>query len=215
MPTPSNNSIAAAIARTTCPPEPERISAWRESSDTVSNNYPLDSLSPEIPIAPSMPSQSDGGSTPEPMKAEGKPTGVEEDDPVRATSPAESTCPRSQSPAATPGSSLLNWEFSNVRVSSEIDSTQYHATDHRHSFCRTIPHFFVQGASSPEPNNQIAKFTVLMSRLSMWIWLSRISVAILESKVCDSCARALDLAQLMFVVLHRPDRRSPYLDYLF
>lgn len=116
MPTPSNNSIAAAIARTTCPPEPERISAWRESSDTVSNNYPLDSLSPEIPIAPSMPSQSDGGSTPEPMKAEGKPTGVEEDDPVRATSPAESTCPRSQSPAATPGSSLLNWEFSNVRL---------------------------------------------------------------------------------------------------
>ena len=69
-----------------------------------------------------MPSQSDGGSTPEPMKAEGKPTGVEEDDPVRATSPAESTCPRSQSPAATPGSSLLNWEFSNVRVGSEIDS---------------------------------------------------------------------------------------------
>lgn len=121
MPTPSNNSIAAAIARTTCPPEPERISAWRESPDTVSNSYPLDSLSPEIPIAPSMPSQSDGGSTPEPMKAEGKP-GVEEDDPVRATSPAESTCPRSQSPAATPGSSLLNWEFSNVRVSIEIDS---------------------------------------------------------------------------------------------
>lgn len=122
MPTPSNNSIAAAIAaRTTCPPEPERISAWRDSPDTVSNSDPLDALSPEIPIAPSMLSRSDDSSTPEPMKSEGKPTGVEEDDPVRATSPAESTSLRSQSPTAPPGSSLLNWEFSNVRVS--IDPT--------------------------------------------------------------------------------------------
>lgn len=50
------------------------------------------------------------------MKSEGKPTGVEEDDPVRATSPAESTCVRSQSPTAPSGSSLLNWEFSSVRL---------------------------------------------------------------------------------------------------
>ncbi|KAJ5956739.1 hypothetical protein N7501_011018 [Penicillium viridicatum] len=117
MPTPSNNSIAAAIAaRTTCPPEPERISAWRDSPDTVLNSDPLNPLSPEIPIAPSMLSRSDDGSTPEPMKSEGKPTGVEEDDPVRATSPAESTCVRSQSPTAPSGSSLLNWEFSSVRL---------------------------------------------------------------------------------------------------
>lgn len=219
MPTPSNNSIAAAIAaRTTCPPEPERISAWRDSPDTVSNSDSLDALSPEIPIAPSMLSRSDDGSTPEPMKSEGKPTGVEEDDPVRATSPAESTCLRSQSPTAPPGSSLLNWEFSNVRVS--IDQPYrwiMPPSDHRHSFCRTTPRFFVQVASSQELSNQTARFTMSMSRSSMWIWLSPISVATLESKVRDSCApgTCVSLAQLMFVVLHRPHRRSSYLDYLF
>jgi hypothetical protein len=45
----------------------------------------------------------------------------DEPDPIRATSPAESTCIRSQSPTLPQSSSsLLNWEFSNVRVSTGL-----------------------------------------------------------------------------------------------
>lgn len=120
MPTPSN-SIPEAIARTTCPPEPDRMPTWRDSPDIESNSDLLDRLSPEIAIAPSVLSRSDDGTSHEPMKVEGKQLAVEEDEPVRATSPTESTCTRGQSPAATPGSSLLNWEFSNVRVSIPFD----------------------------------------------------------------------------------------------
>ncbi|KAJ5793971.1 hypothetical protein N7457_000570 [Penicillium paradoxum] len=114
MPTPSN-SIAAIAARTTCPPEPDRMPTWQDSPDAESNSD-LDRLSPGIAIAPSVLSRSDDGSTPEPLKVEGKLAGVEEDESVRAASPTESTCTRSHSPATPPGSSLLNWEFSNVRL---------------------------------------------------------------------------------------------------
>ncbi|KAJ5481582.1 hypothetical protein N7475_000394 [Penicillium sp. IBT 31633x] len=116
MPTPSNSITEAIAARTTCPPEPDRIPTWRDSPDIESNSDSIESLSPESAIAPSVSGRSDDCSTPEPLKVEGKLTGPDEDESVRATSPAESTCTRSQSPATPPGSSLLNWEFSNVRL---------------------------------------------------------------------------------------------------
>jgi hypothetical protein len=119
MPTPSDSIAEAIAARTTCPPEPDRTPTWRDTPDSASNGDPLEGLSHEISIATSIPSRSDTGDTPEPLKAEGKMTGVEEDEPVRATSPAESTCTRSQSLETTSGSSLLSWEFSNVRVSTD------------------------------------------------------------------------------------------------
>ncbi|KAJ5135205.1 uncharacterized protein N7515_004483 [Penicillium bovifimosum] len=116
MPTPSDSIAEAIAARTTCPPEPDRTPTWRDTPDSASNGDPLEGLSPEIPIAPSVPSRSDTGGTPEPLKVEGKVTSVEEDEPVRATSPAESTCPSNQSLETSSGSSLLSWEFSNVRL---------------------------------------------------------------------------------------------------
>ncbi|KAJ5561447.1 hypothetical protein N7535_004086 [Penicillium sp. DV-2018c] len=116
MPTPSDPIAEAIAARTTCPPEPDRIPTWRDTPDSATNGDPLEGLPHEIPIAPSAPSRSDTGGTPEPLKAEGKMTGVEEEEPVRATSPAESACPPNQSLETTSGSSLLSWEFSNVRL---------------------------------------------------------------------------------------------------
>jgi len=118
MPTPSDNaSIAEAISSRTCP-EPDRIAAWRDSP--VPTSEPVDIISPDSSIAPSVLSRSDDGTTVlAPSKAEKlTPVVDDEPDPIRATSPAESTCVRSQSPTVPQSSSsLLNWEFSNVRVS--------------------------------------------------------------------------------------------------
>ncbi|KAJ5301702.1 hypothetical protein PENANT_c002G11688 [Penicillium antarcticum] len=122
MPTPSNNaSIAEVISTRTCPPEPDRISAWRDSPDpTDSGIESFDALSPESAIAPSVLSRSDDGSTllaTEPLKVEKKLTGADEyTAPVRSSSPAESSCIRSQTPTLPTNSSLLDWEFSNVRL---------------------------------------------------------------------------------------------------
>ncbi|KAJ5852296.1 uncharacterized protein N7529_011681 [Penicillium soppii] len=119
MPTPSDNSsIAEAISTRTCP-EPDRIAAWRDSSVP---SQPVDIISPDSSITPSIEpsilSRSGDGTVLAPTKADKlTPVVDDESDPIRATSPAESTCIRSPSPTVPQSSSsLLNWEFSNVRL---------------------------------------------------------------------------------------------------
>ncbi|CAG8075241.1 unnamed protein product [Penicillium salamii] len=112
MPTPSNNTPIEAISTRTCP-EPDR-NAWRdtESSDLINV------IASERSTEPSVRSRSDDGSMTTPTKAEKlAPIVDDEPEPIRATSPAESTCIRSQSPSLPQSSSsLLSWEFSNVRL---------------------------------------------------------------------------------------------------
>ncbi|KAJ5578074.1 uncharacterized protein N7459_007038 [Penicillium hispanicum] len=123
MPTPSDNqptSIAEVIART-CPPEIDRLSAWRDSPDPSdsASDVPDDAFSPASAIAPSVLSRSDDGSAllaTDPLKVERKMADAEDDTgPARSSSPTESTA-RSQLPVTPPSSSLLRYEFSNVRL---------------------------------------------------------------------------------------------------
>jgi hypothetical protein len=113
MPTPSDNTPIEAIS-TRCP-EPDRIAAWRDTDPSD----PIDVPSPENSIEPALLSRADDEAGLAPTKSE-KLTPIVDDEPdaIRATSPPESTCIRSQSPTVSQSSSsLLNWEFSNVRVS--------------------------------------------------------------------------------------------------
>ncbi|KAJ5332523.1 hypothetical protein MYU51_019051 [Penicillium brevicompactum] len=111
MPTPSDNTPIEAISTRTCP-EPDR-SVWRDSE----HSEPIDVISPERAAEPSALSRSDDGSVLAPTKAAKLTIVDDEPEPIRATSPAESTCIRSQSPTLPQSSSsLLSWEFSNVRL---------------------------------------------------------------------------------------------------
>ncbi|KAH8425963.1 GID4/VID24 family protein [Aspergillus melleus] len=139
MPTPSDNtprldatSILDEIsARTTCPPELERSSLWRdspESSPTTESDTPDNALSRVIASAQSALIRSDDAiaqtvsdplNTPgAPMKDANKP----EDEPVVGRlSPTGDQSSRSANtpspPVATPSSaSLLSYEFSNIRL---------------------------------------------------------------------------------------------------
>lgn len=124
MPTPSDNqptSIAEAISTRTCPPEVDGVPAWRDSPDSAGSvSYTIDdALSPESAIAPSVLSRSDDGSAllaSDPLKVESKMPGADEDTTRgRSTSPA-AACDRTQSALTPPNSSLMRYEFSNVRV---------------------------------------------------------------------------------------------------
>lgn len=123
MPTPSDNhptSIAEVISTRTCPPEVDRISAWEDESVELDTGDVLDDvLSPASATAPSVQSRSDDGTTllaTDPLRVERKMAPDEDTRHPRSTSPVES-CSRSQSPVTPPNSSLLRYEFSNVRVS--------------------------------------------------------------------------------------------------
>lgn len=114
MPTPSDNAPIEAISTRACP-EADRIASWRD----LESSEPIDLMSPENLIEPSVLSHSNNDTTLAPNKPEKlNPVVDDESDAIRATSPPESTCHRSQSPTVPQSrSSLLNWEFSNVRVS--------------------------------------------------------------------------------------------------
>ncbi|KAJ5620048.1 hypothetical protein N7510_004032 [Penicillium lagena] len=127
MPTPSNNqppappSIAQVISARTCPPELDRISARRDSPDSTLSSDTIDNvLSPESIAAPSVLSRSDDGGSPlptDPLKVERKMSADDETGPGRSSSPTESSsCARGQSSVTPANSSLLRYEFSNVRV---------------------------------------------------------------------------------------------------
>lgn len=124
MPTPSDNQpnlIAEVISTRTCPPEVDRVPAWRDSPDPAGSASDTidDVLSPESAIAPSVLSRSDDGSTllaSDSLKVESKMPGTDEDTaPGRSISPTV-VCDRTQSAVSPPNSSLLRYEFSNVRV---------------------------------------------------------------------------------------------------
>ncbi|KAJ5832675.1 hypothetical protein N7474_000986 [Penicillium riverlandense] len=126
MPTPSNNqptappSIAPVISARTCPPELDRISARRDSPDSTLSSDTIDNvLSPESIAAPSVLSRSDDGSSllaTDPLKVDRKMSADDETGPGRSSSPTESSCARGQSSVTPANSSLLRYEFSNVRL---------------------------------------------------------------------------------------------------
>lgn len=124
MPTPNDNqpnSIAEVISTRTCP-EVDRVPGWSDSPDTAgsaSDTVDDDVLSPENAIAPSVLSRSDDGSAllaSDGLKVESKMPGTDEDAATgRSVSPADA-CDRTRSTVTPPNSSLLRYEFSNVRV---------------------------------------------------------------------------------------------------
>ena len=125
MPTPSDNqppappSITEVISARTCPPELDRISARRDSPDSTLSSDTIDNvLSPESIAAPSVLSRSDDGSSllaTDSLKVERKMSA--DDETGRSSSPTESSsCARGQSSVTPANSSLLRYEFSNVRV---------------------------------------------------------------------------------------------------
>ncbi|KAF7589619.1 hypothetical protein BBP40_004033 [Aspergillus hancockii] len=139
MPTPSDNtprlnatSIAEDIStRTTCPPEIERLSSWRESpeSTTAESDAPENALSAAIASAQSALTPSDDAitlSNTDALKASAVP-GVpaksmersDDDAAAGRLSPAGES-PRSSnqpSPVTTPSTgALLSYEFSNIRL---------------------------------------------------------------------------------------------------
>ncbi|KAE8158235.1 vacuolar import and degradation protein [Aspergillus tamarii] len=139
MPTPSDNtpslnatSIAEEIStRTTCPPEIERLSSWRDSpeSTVAESDAPDNALSPTITSAQSVLTRSDDAiprSNPDALKASAVPGASaksmeksDEDAAAGRLSPAGES-PRSSnqsSSVTTPSTSaLLNYEFSNIRL---------------------------------------------------------------------------------------------------
>ncbi|KAB8220236.1 vacuolar import and degradation protein [Aspergillus novoparasiticus] len=139
MPTPSDNtpslnatSIAEEIStRTTCPPEIERLSSWRDSpeSTVAESDAPDNALSPTIASAQSVLTRSDDAITrtnPDALKASAVPGASaksmgksDEDAAAGSLSPAGES-PRSSnqsSSVTTPSTSaLLSYEFSNIRL---------------------------------------------------------------------------------------------------
>ncbi|KAJ5097427.1 hypothetical protein N7456_008148 [Penicillium angulare] len=124
MPTPSDNqptSIAEVISTRTCPPELDRVPTWEEdASDSIDGADGLEGmLSPASAIAPSVLSRSDDGTAllaTDPLRVERKITNPDEDTrPPRSTSPTDS-CALIESPVTPSNSSLLRYEFSNVRL---------------------------------------------------------------------------------------------------
>lgn len=139
MPTPSDNtpslnatSIAEEIStRTTCPPEIERLSSWRDSPEsmTAESDAPDNALSPAIASAqPELPRSDDTitRSNTDELKASAAPEvsaksmeKSDEDAVAGRLSPAgEPSRSSNQSPpVTTPSTSaLLSYEFSNIRL---------------------------------------------------------------------------------------------------
>lgn len=194
MPTPSDNhptSIAEVISTRTCPPELDRVSAWRDSPDSTGSASDTldDALSPASAIAPSVLSRTDDGTAllaTDPLKVESKMPSAEDDTPPgRSTSPTD-TFNRSLSSVTPPNSSLLRYEFSNVRVRA--------ARSHRdlatqltngNSSCQTIRRpFFDREANSLGHSSRTARCTMSTWKLSTWTWSSPTSAATFAFKVC-------------------------------
>lgn len=132
MPTPSANGpqptalpeIAEPISTRTCPPEVDRIAAWRESPDSTSSGSNSLDYAPSPVVCPNVLglAQPRNGSVPlatKPLKAKKIARAVEDAAPGRSSSsssPAETSCAPSQPPTVPANSSLFNYEFSNVRV---------------------------------------------------------------------------------------------------
>ncbi|CAG8030824.1 unnamed protein product [Penicillium olsonii] len=149
MPTPSDSTPIETISTRTCP-EPDR-SARRDtqSSEPVNARY--------RPRAnrPSIVRHSEDGSAIAPTKAEKRVPIVDiKPQPIRAISPAESTCTRSQSPTLPQSSSsLLSWEFSNVRLLS----------NHTSSFLRSGSKF----VGTQQSDRQVYKVDVEIKHVDM------------------------------------------------
>ncbi|KAL2835909.1 vacuolar import and degradation protein-domain-containing protein [Aspergillus pseudoustus] len=138
MPTPSDNtprlnatSIAQDITRATCPPEPERLPTWRESPESSSlteSDATLDhALSPGVasPQAELMPSddatvRANSEALTSEIESSTSPSSMsrsDEEPAVRRMSPARPLSRSSTSTVASPTTgSLLNYEFSNIRL---------------------------------------------------------------------------------------------------
>ncbi|KAB8257676.1 vacuolar import and degradation protein [Aspergillus pseudonomiae] len=140
MPTPSDNtpslnatSISEEIStRTTCPPEIERLSSWRDSpeSTVAEGDAPDNALSPTIASAQSVLTRSDDvaitRSNPDALKASAVPgtsaksmEKSDEDAAAGRLSPAGEPPRSSNQPSSvtTPSTSaLLSYEFSNIRL---------------------------------------------------------------------------------------------------
>lgn len=180
MPTPSNNhptSITEVIPTRTCPPDLDRISAWRDSPDSTGS--PSDVLgdhdipSPPGGTAPSVLSRTDDGSVllaPETLKVEQKlAAGTDLDiGRDRSVSPTD-TCDRGRSSPVMPTPSLMRYEFSNVRVrNTPISAATRHSINQRDSFCQITPRrFFALEADSQGLRCRTNKFITLTWRLSM------------------------------------------------
>jgi len=193
--TQSLSSPASHRQRPTCPPDNERVPAWRASNqssqaedDAVDDNTAAGmALSQEqsiYAIGSEIPVSDEQSSTQVPAKT----TAMEEQDTlVHLMSPEsiiadikENEVPMSPMPAAssaaTSSTSSYNYEFSNVRVSlvirispvvQEADLDAYTS-----SFLITTPLSCDLAQNLPAPNNPIGKCTTSMSRSSMLIWLS-------------------------------------------
>ncbi|KAI9928857.1 hypothetical protein ASPWEDRAFT_106561 [Aspergillus wentii DTO 134E9] len=143
MPTPSDNTLqltATSIAedlsaRTTCPPEVERLTSWRDSpeaSTVVESDAPDNALSPASATAQSVLIRPDDGLAPsnaDHLRVEMIPdsstkTMAKSDDERtegRLSPAREPSCPLTRSsPVSSPSSpsatSLLSYEFSNIRL---------------------------------------------------------------------------------------------------
>lgn len=176
MPTPSNNqptSIAEVVSTRTCPPDLDRISAWRDFPEpTGSLSDPLDELlSPPSGTAPEVLSRSDDGNAllaPEALKVEQNlAAGTDLDlDRDRSVSPTES-CSHGRSSPVMPTPSLMRYEFSNVRVRTALLSSEItFSIDHRVSYCQTtLLRSFV-----PEVDSRVLK--CLTNKSITWMWRS-------------------------------------------
>lgn len=139
MPTPSDStaqlsasSVPDEFSRTTCPPEVERLSTWRDSPGVPpadESDSPDNPLSPDSANIHAMLTQSNDGiahSNSDPKGASTEPntsihnmTKPDEEAVVGRLSPSGEPLrsPRQSSSVTTPSTtSLLSYEFSNVRV---------------------------------------------------------------------------------------------------
>ena len=215
MPTPSDNapqlsttSIPDDIsARATCPPEVERLSAWRDSSETSAraehdaiDNAPSPVNATAHPVLMRSDDANSQATAADPMRVESGASGSssmgamakpDEDSAAgRLSPPADPSSRSSRQPSSVTTSpstaSLLSYEFSNVRVCSTAESVYFMCglLTPDSSSRITLPPSYVPEADSPGPSSRTARFTMSMSKLSTLIWLSHTFVATFAFKVC-------------------------------
>lgn len=214
MPTPSDNtpqlsttSIPDDIsAHTTCPPEVERLSAWRDSSETSAraehnaiDNAPSPVNATAHPVLMRSDDATSQATTTDPMRVESGAPGPssmgpmakpDEDSAVGRLSPPADPSRSSHQPSSVTTSpstaSLLSYEFSNVRVRSTAESVYFMCflLTPESSSRITLPPSYAPGADSPGPSSQTARFTMSMSKLSTLIWPSHTFVVTFAFKVC-------------------------------
>lgn len=137
MPTPSDSTPrlnAASViedlsARATCPPEPERLTSWREELDSPAlierDSTPDNVPSPSVASPQPVPIRSDNATVrgdSEPLKVEmetsASPSSMSRSDDEPSMGRVSPTRRTANSAAAVPPSpsTLLSYEFSNIRV---------------------------------------------------------------------------------------------------